>query len=449
MPVTFPDWTGRVIDNDFPLTEYLGGSTNCATFRTTFSAQSAAIKLFIVDSSAADASLAELHAIEQLSHPHLLDTLKAGRVDLDDVTVLYLVSEFAEENLAQVLPERPLSAEEAHDVLHSTLEALSYLHSQGFVHSSLKPSTIMAIGDRLKLSVDSLRRVAAPLDRSPDPHDAPESSLALSPASDIWSLGITLVEVLTQHLPQLQSPNALPVVPESLPAPFREIAQHCLLRTSELRWSVPDISNKLEPPAAVAELKDPPTRIREDSRAIARPTSKRPLILLAVIAVIVFAIVMLSRHSENKPEKEVVYGVITPAQPRPNAPAVAPLPKSAESPTSAKPEASASPAPLTNAGAPALEPASSGIVRQVMPEVIPQARDSIQGKVRVKLALNIDSSGNVTDATLVSPGPSKYFARVSEAAARQWKFEPSAEPRTVIVEFDFRRSGTQAHATPR
>jgi TonB family protein len=84
-----------------------------------------------------------------------------------------------------------------------------------------------------------------------------------------------------------------------------------------------------------------------------------------------------------------------------------------------------------------------------MPEVIPQARDSIQGKVRVKLALNVDSSGNVTDATLVSPGPSKYFARVSEAAVRQWKFEPSAEPRTVIVEFDFRRSGTQAHATPR
>jgi serine/threonine protein kinase len=443
MPVTFRDWTGRVIDNDFPLIEYLGGSASSATFRTTFSGQSAAIRLFVVEPAAAEARLAEFHAIEKLSHPHLLRALQSGRVDLYDVTLLYLVSEFAEENLAQVLPERPLTAEEAREVLRSSLEALSYLHAEGFVHSSLKPSNIMAIGDRLKLSADSLRRVRESLDRSHDPHDAPEASYSLSHASDIWSLGATVVEVLTQHLPQIQPSNGIPIVPESVPAPFREIAQHCLLRTPELRWSVTDISNKLNPPPAAAS----PAKASSDfpqpaPSAVSRPASKRPLILLAVIAVVVFAIVMLSRHSDEARKEKGASEIITPSQPKPNPPAVAPNSPPNEVPTAPEPAASAAPKSVTpNVSAPAL----SDAVQQVMPEVIPQARNSIQGRVRVKLALQVDGFGNVVDASLASPASSKYFARVSEAAARQWKFTPSSESRTIILEFDFRRSGTSVH----
>jgi TonB family protein len=306
----------------------------------------------------------------------------------------------------------------------------------------------MAIGERLKLSIDSARRAGESLGRSHDPHDAPEASYSLSHTSDIWSLGATVVEVLTQHLPQIEPSNGIPIVPESVPAPFREITQHCLLRTPELRWSLADISGKLNPPAAAPVTKASPEPTQPAPRPVSRPASKRPLILLAVIAIVVFAIVMLSRHSDTKPKEEVVFGGITPEQANPKqpnskTPAVAPTIPPNEAP--AIPKAAESPAPPKSADPSVSAPDLSGVVHQVMPEVIPQARNSIQGKVRVKLELQVDGLGNVVDASLASPASSKYFARVSEAAARQWKFAPSPEAREVTLEFDFRRSGTSVN----
>ena len=88
-----------------------------------------------------------------------------------------------------------------------------------------------------------------------------------------------------------------------------------------------------------------------------------------------------------------------------------------------------------------------GVVRQVMPKVIPQAQRSIHGRVRVKLKVNVDASGNVVQSTFISRGPSGYFAKVAEDAARRWKFAPSsAEARAWNLEFDFKRSGTQVRS---
>src|SRR5581483_6621587 len=213
-------FTGRVID-DIQLTEYLAGDSGSAIFKTTVSGQPAVIKLFAFDSARTavhvnDAQLARLQLTETLSHPHLLRTLKTGRAELDGTPLVYIVTEFAEENLAQVLPERALTPAEAREVLRSTLDGLSYLHSQGLVHADLKPANIMAIGDQLKLSVDEVRRIGEALDRELYPHDAPEAPQKLSPASDIWSLSITLVEVLTQQLPPKPLSDATgPAVPES------------------------------------------------------------------------------------------------------------------------------------------------------------------------------------------------------------------------------------------
>ena len=52
------------------------------------------------------------------------------------MNLLYVVMEHADEVLSQVLPYRPLTATEAYQMLEPTLEALAYLHSEGFVQSS-------------------------------------------------------------------------------------------------------------------------------------------------------------------------------------------------------------------------------------------------------------------------------------------------------------------------
>jgi protein TonB len=65
----------------------------------------------------------------------------------------------------------------------------------------------------------------------------------------------------------------------------------------------------------------------------------------------------------------------------------------------------------------------------------------------------VDSSGNVTNATFESPGPSKYFARKAMEAAQQWKFKPAQNngqpvPREWTLRFQFKRSGTNVIPLP-
>ena len=73
--------------------------------------------------------------------------------------------EYAEENLGQILPQRALTPEEIRDLLEPALDTLAFIHSKSLAHGRLKPSNIMAAGDQLKLSSDSLSgltsRVAA------------------------------------------------------------------------------------------------------------------------------------------------------------------------------------------------------------------------------------------------------------------------------------------------
>ena len=192
-------WEGRTIDGAFPLRKFLGAGETSAVYLTTHGARNAAIKLVPADSvPSADAQLSLWREAHKLSHPNLIRILATGRAELDDIPLLYIVTERAEEDLSQVLPDRSLTAVETREMLEPTLSALEYLHRQGFLHAHLKPSNIMAVEDCLKISSDGIRR-AGEMNSAPTPYDPPERTV--SAAGDIWSLGVTLVEVLTQCLP--------------------------------------------------------------------------------------------------------------------------------------------------------------------------------------------------------------------------------------------------------
>src|SRR5258708_20319723 len=81
--------------------------------------------------------------------------------------------EYAEENLSQFLPQRPLTPAEARDVLTPTLQALAFLHGQALVHGHGRPSNILSIEDQLKLSSDGISSAAEhseqPLLPAPEP----------------------------------------------------------------------------------------------------------------------------------------------------------------------------------------------------------------------------------------------------------------------------------------
>jgi eukaryotic-like serine/threonine-protein kinase len=252
-------WEGQIVEGIFPLRQYLGGSDHSAVFLTEYGGgepQKAAIKLFPSDPATAGLQLSGWELAAQLSHPNLLRLFRSGRCRIDGNDLLYLVMEYAEEDLSQILPQRALTPEETRDMLCPVLDALEYLHGKGFVHGDLKPANILASGDQLKLSSDTISRVgeSQSVSRRAGAYDPPEAiSGMLTPAADVWSLGTTLVEVLTQHLPEWQpGPNREPVVPANLPAPFLEIARQCLRLEPHRRISIADIAARMNPRGVAA-----------------------------------------------------------------------------------------------------------------------------------------------------------------------------------------------------
>jgi len=252
-------WEGQNVEGIFSLRQYLGGSDHSAVFLTEYGEvepQKAAIKLFPSDPATADLQLTSWEFAAQLSHLNLLRLFRSGRCRIDGNDLLYLVMEYAEEDLSQILPQRALTPEETRDMLGPVLDALEYLHGKGFVHGDLKPANILATGDHLKLSSDAISRIGESqgVSRRAGSYDPPEAiSGMLTPAADAWSLGMTLVEVLTQHLPEWQpGPNREPVVPAHLPAPFLEIARQCLRLEPHRRISIADIAARMNPRAVAA-----------------------------------------------------------------------------------------------------------------------------------------------------------------------------------------------------
>jgi TonB family protein len=496
MSDTWKNWENQIIDEKFPLLRYMGGSEHCAVFLTERHAGErlvkAAIKLIPAAPENGELQLSSWRRAAELSHPHLIPIHEMGRSEFGRIPFVYVVMECAEENLAQVLPNRALTVAEAREMLESVLDVLAYLHGKGFVHGHIKPGNIMASGDELKVSSDALRRAGESLDGpgQQTPYDPPEydgdissASQTMSPAGDVWSLGMTLVETLTQNLPDLRSSDQKdPVLPKSLQEPFLDIARHCVVRNPQGRWTVAQIATRLEGRAPKPQVRTISPEVRTsllETQPIARPsrppTNRRVYAVpIAVGCALVLAAMLagpriLRRHADA-PQVSVATAEqpAVPPAPKKTAPKqVAPLPqerstKPYKSTFAAEERSSKAPVPVpalihpesmheeeTNTAArfPAVSPAHGDVVHQAAPEVLQSARNSIRGTVKVSVKVNVDRSGNVEDAELESRGPSKYFARAALAAAQDWKFKPpKVGGRGVLstwtLQFEFTRDTT-------
>jgi TonB family protein len=252
MPDTAQHLLGQLADGRFPLRKLLGVSSNSAVFLTSVApdrpsdpAPDAAIKLIPEDPSNSAIQLERWNAAAALSHPGILRILYHGRCVVDGSSCLYLVTELADEDLGQLLPQRALTPEETRGMLAPILAALDFLHENGLVHAGLKPSNIHAIGDNVKLSADRIVPAGESASSWPfaAPYAAPES--VLFPASDIWSLGMSLCETLTQNLP-LRDPSGQFAL-SKLPAPFLEIVRSALVEDATLRVSLESVLVLLDP----------------------------------------------------------------------------------------------------------------------------------------------------------------------------------------------------------
>ncbi len=485
---------GQVIDNRFRLRQYLGGTDDSAVFFTHLGdskSQKAAIK-FIPAGPTADFQLSLWRRTMQLVHPNLLRILDIGRCRLENRDRLFVVMEYAEEDLSQILPQRALTPSEVRDMLGPVLDALVYLHSHGLVHSRIKPSNLLATADQLKLSSDALfpagesRKVS----RKFDVHDAPETtSSPLAAAADVWSLGMTLVETLTQQAPALPSGSqGDPAVPDVIPQPFQDIARHALRRDPRRRWTIAEIAARLNPvavaaaaaqsvsplaiplsavpaiPAAKLQLPvydppPPPKPQAEPQRPQAANPPKQTLVLpnyvvpVAAGLFVIVALLALPKILSHRPDSSS--SASTSAATAAEQPKAVDQPARREIVPASKPSAPSRTDTFPSANAPlatSSSPSRGEVLDQILPNASEKALATIHGVVHVSVRVHVDPTGNVANAEFESPGPSKYFADLALQAARRWQFgSPEADGHSVpsewLIRFQFMPSGPKAIPT--
>jgi len=465
------DWLGQVVGSGFRLREWIGSAGRSGVFQCEIDGnpeQKAAIKLFPADAPGAQSCAAGWARAANLDHPHLIRVLGTGRDRIDDTDVLYVVTEYAGEVLSEILPDRALTPDETKEMLGPILDALTFLHANGLVHGRLKPSNIMVVEDQLKLSVENVRGAPglAVVPESMDIYDAPERAESrVESASDLWSLGVTLVETLTQIPPVWNRSGGIePIVPASVPKPFALVARECLRLDPSLRCSLDEVKACLENGAAIPHRNSAPS---SSTQPPAQPARKRRLAVLAssaVVLVAAFAFVMLhSHHATPTSQAQEQAATTAPAETQPAAaPASStqsqPAPQASENPPTAEPTPATQQSPAPSTAAPAVNPAPAeqsapaqathadsgkgAVAQQVMPDVPAKASATIHGTIRVGVQVHVDPSGSVSDASIDSQGPSKYFANLALKAAQSWKFTPQTAPSSWQLEFAFRQGGT-------
>lgn len=152
----------------------------------------------------------EAKAAANLSHPNIVTVHDFGL----DASRLFIVMEFVPgTDLKTILKERGrLDVDEAISLIVQACAGIGYAHRAGLVHCDVKPHNMLVTPDqRLKVTDFGIARALSSI--APDEkHDvvwgsplyfSPEQAAgqAPSPASDVYSLGVVLYEMLTGQLP--------------------------------------------------------------------------------------------------------------------------------------------------------------------------------------------------------------------------------------------------------
>ena len=152
----------------------------------------------------------EARAIARLSHPNIVTVIDRGQVDAAEFIVFELVRGV---NLKELLAERRyLPVREALAIVHQAARGLAFAHEHGIVHRDVKPQNVLVDDDGGAKVTDF--GIARSLDRDSGltqtgailgtaDYLSPEQATGqpVTEASDQYSLGVLLYELLTGEVP--------------------------------------------------------------------------------------------------------------------------------------------------------------------------------------------------------------------------------------------------------
>ena len=292
-----------------------GGMSSVYSARDSNLGRDVALKLFAPqapDEGELKRQEAEIKMLATLNHPSLVTLFDAGTDNrIPDEPRPFLTMELAEgQDLRTRIRHSPVPLDELAVIGAGVADALSYVHSLGIIHRDIKPANILLAqtrpGEPLRAKLtdfgiaritDATRLTATGAMVGTAAYLSPEQAMGspLTPATDVYSLGLVLLECIKQAVeyPGSAVESAVarlhrpPEIPADLPAAWADLIRSMTAIEPLDRPASADIETALRqalvsPESAPGSLAPEPTRVlpsmpfRAPSISPAPPASAPP-----------------------------------------------------------------------------------------------------------------------------------------------------------------------------
>ena len=256
----------------------------------------------VVTSTDRERLLREARAASMLDHPNI--GVIHGLEESGDRQFFIVMGYYEGMTLSEKLDRGVLPAREALDLAIQIARGLSAAHARNIVHRDIKPSNVIITPDNVAKIVDfGLARVVASASATQSmsltgtlPYMAPEQILGepVDQRSDVWALGVVLVQMLTGSHPFVrpntaamtfailnQAPSALDAVPDAVqPLIYRTLSkkpEHRQANAAELLADLEEARTKItatppetEHPTATRDLSPRELKLLRDNASTPR-----------------------------------------------------------------------------------------------------------------------------------------------------------------------------------
>jgi serine/threonine protein kinase len=248
-----------------------GGSASVYRARDTLLGRDVAVKVFLAGSEdSLDKAREELRVLAALGHHGIVAVLDAGidQSSPDDPRPFLVMELVTGSSVRDLIQAGELTPSVIGGIAFEIAEALEYVHRAGIVHRDVSPANILLVdyGSEVARPRARLTDFGLAVDGGWEPPDdglvdgtapylSPEQVLKhrLTPASDIYSLGLVLIECFTRSpvFPGGSAEAAMarvgvePEIPKDIPKPWRDLLAGMVREDSEQRPTAVEVLHRV------------------------------------------------------------------------------------------------------------------------------------------------------------------------------------------------------------